>query len=172
MVAARCCAAPGCEKARYVRGRSNYCSMHRYRLMVHGSLDLPEQPPPKPDPTGYMKHGHEWVHRIVLRAVIGDEPHPCHWCNRMLRWGEDLFVDHLDEDKLNNDPHNLVPACNRCNSTRSRKPVQTCKRGHEFSPANTYVNATSGSRVCRTCSAAYKADWQRARRQTAPGALA
>lgn len=138
--------------------------MHIWRLRKYDSLDLPPRPPRRVDPTGYMKVAREWEHRTVLKAVIGPLPHPCHWCNRMLSWGVDLFVDHVDADKLNNDPHNLVPACNSCNVSRAMVPIEACKRGHRFTPANTYTNPASGSRVCRTCTSEYKLTWQRNKR--------
>lgn len=67
-------------------------------------------------------------HRKVLYDLIGPGPHPCHWASRYgceetsLEWsdGPRLVVDHLDGDKQNNSPDNLVPSCTRCNSSRER----------------------------------------------------
>jgi hypothetical protein len=36
-----------------------------------------------------------------------------------------------------------------------------CIRGHEFTQENTYINASSGQRVCRTCSVAYQKQYRR-----------
>ena len=62
----------------------------------------------------------------MLWEKIGLGPHPCYFCGRPLNWQvrkrdqpwpEDfLQVDHLDHDKDNNDPSNLVPSCFRCNA--------------------------------------------------------
>jgi len=62
-------------------------------------------------------------HRAVLYERIGEGGHPCHWCKAIVTWGEAsaasrLNVDHLDGDKLNNDPANLVPSCMDCNTKR------------------------------------------------------
>jgi hypothetical protein len=62
-------------------------------------------------------------HRKVLYAKIGSGEHQCNWCGRAIRWRaemrrEDICVDHLDEDKLNNEPENLVPSCFQCNWDR------------------------------------------------------
>lgn len=64
-------------------------------------------------------------HRKVLWEKLGCESvdceHGCHWnCGRVLTWGgrEGIHVDHLDEDKLNNDPENLVVSCFACNIRR------------------------------------------------------
>lgn len=67
-----------------------------------------------------------WEHRWVLFQKIGSGEHECHWCGRIVSWdfeypeGGDmaLIADHLDGDTLNNDPGNLVPACNTCNNVR------------------------------------------------------
>lgn len=68
-------------------------------------------------------------HRAVLHDKLGAGPQRCHWdgCgHRELLWeaapGEDdeLTVDHLDHDRANNDPANLVPACRPCNAARRR----------------------------------------------------
>ncbi len=77
-------------------------------------------------------------HRIVLWDKIGPGEHRCHWdCGRIVSWDvsvmEDiergLVVDHLDGNGLNNDPENLVPSCQKCNSSiskASRKVFTKC----------------------------------------------
>lgn len=61
-------------------------------------------------------------HRKVLYDTIGPGPHLCHWgCGRLLLWGggiEGIYADHLDRDKLHNEPENLVPSCWWCNWNR------------------------------------------------------
>jgi hypothetical protein len=63
-----------------------------------------------------------YEHRAVLFGAIGEGPHACRWCDRLVVWrgkgrGK-LVVDHLDGVKTNNDPSNLLPSCAQCNSTR------------------------------------------------------
>lgn len=68
-------------------------------------------------------------HRIVLWEKIGGGEHPCHWCGKIVSWDKPmhtnwhyaLIVDHVDWDKTNNDPSNLVPACNDCNLSTARR---------------------------------------------------
>lgn len=74
-------------------------------------------------------NGYVLEHRAVFWAHNGAGPHVCHWCGCALRLepgsvpsGNTLVVDHLDGDKLNNQPGNLRPACIRCNTGRVRKP--------------------------------------------------
>lgn len=64
-------------------------------------------------------------HRKVLYAEIGPGAHPCHWCATKVSWDrtwpqhpDALVVDHLDHNRLNNDPDNLVPSCFWCNRDR------------------------------------------------------
>lgn len=62
-------------------------------------------------------------HRRALYDKIGPGLHPCHWgCGKVLEWGGILgiCVDHLDDDKVNNDPDNLVPSCLVCNMQRGK----------------------------------------------------
>lgn len=61
-------------------------------------------------------------HRKVLYDKIGPGPHPCHWgCGKTLEWGgkSGIQADHLDGDRLNNDPDNLVASCGGCNVKRA-----------------------------------------------------
>lgn len=68
-------------------------------------------------------NGHVMMHRVVLFEVIGLGPHQCHWCLAPVNWTHGLMagalvVDHVDRDRSNNDPSNLVPSCNHCNTAR------------------------------------------------------
>jgi hypothetical protein len=68
------------------------------------------------------RNGDVLEHRYVLYEKIGPGRHPCHWgCGRIVEWGVDLHVDHVDADKLNNAPENVVPSCNPCNVSRASK---------------------------------------------------
>lgn len=64
-------------------------------------------------------------HRLVLWEKLGCESldceHACHWCNKPLTWGSvrGIQADHLDSDKLNNRPENLVESCDGCNKSRA-----------------------------------------------------
>lgn len=113
-----------------------YCGKHYHREYRHGSVDadfrsiktapdgsyVAEYDPKHPLAS---KQGKVYVHRKVLYEMIGDGPHACHWCGVTVNWSlviglpDCLQVDHLDEDKGNNNPDNLVPSCGQCNTTRS-----------------------------------------------------
>lgn len=63
-------------------------------------------------------------HRLVLWDSLGCESleceHDCYWCGKTLTWGGNrgIVADHLDGNKQNNHPENLVVSCNRCNIRR------------------------------------------------------
>lgn len=83
-------------------------------------------------------------HRVVLFAKIGAADHSCHWCGKLLAWtgvrqSVKIMADHVDHDRLNNDPTNLVPACLDCNTKRRAKP-------REPRPLRPHLVLTEGQR--------------------------
>lgn len=58
-----------------------------------------------------------YEHRRVAFAVNNGRCPCCFWCGADLEWPK-AVVDHLDENKANNEPSNLVVACNPCNRAR------------------------------------------------------
>lgn len=85
------------------------------------------------------------VHQLVLEAFVGprpqgtlalhadDDPANCVLAN--LRWGTRSDNSH---DAVRNGRHAM--------SSKTH-----CKRGHEFTPENTWISPTSGGRTCRAC---------------------
>ena len=87
------------------------------------------------------------IHVLVCAAFAGPKPSPKH------------EVRHLDDNPDNNTATNLAwgtSADNKLDMVRNgghfsaNRGVTHCKRGHEFTPQNTYLNPR-GSRVCRAC---------------------
>jgi HNH endonuclease len=111
--------------------------------------------------------GKAYAHRVVLYGKIGPGVHACHWCGREVEWSaagiRRLVADHLDEDRWHNAPENLVPACRRCNSERSKRAdfLTHCNKGHEYIPKNTYERPDGLGRQCRVCNADRDARRQR-----------
>jgi HNH endonuclease len=84
------------------------------------------------------------AHRAVYEHLIGPIP-------------KGLTLDHLCRVTLCVNPRHMEPVTGRVNTLRGDNPAATnahktqCKRGHPFTPANTYIQP-SGGRSCRTCS--------------------
>jgi hypothetical protein len=66
------------------------------------------------------------VARVTLYDRIGPGPHPCHWCGVEVDWKTGLvpgalIADHLNWDRSDDSPENLVAACLPCNTNRQRE---------------------------------------------------
>lgn len=128
------CSIEGCD--RIVKGR-HLCEKHYMRAYRHnGDVTAGEGRygsgyvmsdgyilVTKPGHPLARAKGQVHAHRVVLYDLIGPGPHPCHWCGKSVDWAfgvttDALVVDHLDDDRANNDPANLVPSCNSCNTSR------------------------------------------------------
>lgn len=129
----RTCSVKGCDKPARSLNEGAWCERHYMRWYRHGDplagVDVngfkagPQRHyrrvrPPAGHPMR-TKNGAAYEHRVVLFDTIGYGPHRCHWCDAALTWGNNLHVDHLDRVKDNNDPTNLVPTCQPCNSRRA-----------------------------------------------------
>lgn len=129
------CEVDGCSNRARTKS-SALCAKHYHREYRHGNIDanfhgLKTAPEGRYRTQYDPRHplasanGIVYVHRSVLHSLIGPGPHECHWCGVQVNWSltvgasDYLQVDHLDENKENNNPGNLVPSCNRCNTTRS-----------------------------------------------------
>ena len=124
------CTLEGCEKPRY-QGNS-LCVTHNGRRFKYGDTSVTKSRigTEWEQSHGYKlrgasahpladKRGAAYTHRLVLFEKVGDGTHPCHWCNTSLTWGINLTTDHLNDDRADNRPANLVPCCQSCNARRA-----------------------------------------------------
>ena len=179
------CIIDGCDNATAARG---WCWKHYGRWRRHGdpfALKIAEPGTRSVTSSGYriidapshamsLNSGIALKHRIVFYDTYGIGPHRCRWCGEGLAWLPPrspgaMVVDHIDEDKLNNDPSNLAASCNTCNMNRSwatwrNSPKTHCVRGHEFDEGNTHIRR-DGSRLCRACARIRERARRRVRRR-------
>lgn len=85
------------------------------------------------------------AHRVAYELLVGPIP-------------DGLVLDHLCRTPACVNPAHLEPVTQRTNvidrgtGPFAKRARQThCKRGHEFTPENTYIYPSRGVRYCRTC---------------------
>lgn len=94
------------------------------------------------------------VHRVAYELAHGPIP-------------AGLQIDHLCRNRRCCNPDHLEVVTPRENTMRGNGPTAinsrkaSCKRGHEFTPDNTFA-AADGSRECRACRRAHGREYKRA----------
>lgn len=96
------------------------------------------------------------VARIVLYEKIGPGPHPCSWCGEEVDWKFGLvpgalIADHLNWDRNDDSPENLVPACIPCNVNRQRKSEDRALKADEPTVLWGGSRTRAVERTCETC---------------------
>lgn len=133
------CEVEGCDSVKSAR-RKHYCEKHYMRMYRNGTLERIDVVPigtERLTARGYMimrvELGHPmaqastptWAysHRVIAYEHLGPQPQPCYHCGEVSEW-RDLVIDHLDDDPLNNNVENIVPACPSCNNQREEVLVK------------------------------------------------
>jgi hypothetical protein len=133
------CNVSGCDGLA-TRRAAGLCEKHYYRLRRNGHYELHSWPPLVEHSHGYRlvyapnhplatpgQKSRVYEHRAVYFAEHGEGPFACRWCSQTVTWS-DMHVDHLDDDRANNDPANLAASCPTCNQWRGHnKMVRTAR---------------------------------------------
>lgn len=178
----RICQVPECERKHIARG---LCALHYKHARKSKSLD--EFPPVRvsdvaarmakhlvPMPSGCIEWGasrfaqgygqikidykNRKTHRVAWELAHGPIPKGmmvCHKCDNP----PCCNVEHLFLGTARENTQDMVSKGRRIDVNGAKTH---CRRGHEYTPENTYIIPTSGSRACRSCDKAHqKARWAR-----------
>jgi len=131
------CIVAGCDlPSRRLSGP--YCEKHYMRFYRNGKTDKKISASVREHSHGYVLEpanghflargsSHAYQHRLVYHKVHGNGPFLCHWCALSVTW-DDMHVDHLDDDRKNNEASNLVASCPECNQKRGQHKIQNTWR--------------------------------------------
>jgi uncharacterized Zn-finger protein len=115
------------------------CEKHYYRMRRGGTLEkrFPAKPfehsegyiliPANGHPLALPGDSHIYEHRKVYYDAHGAGPFDCYHCGAGVTW-QTMDVDHLDDDRKNNAPGNLVASCPICNRLRGTAKMTATRK--------------------------------------------
>lgn len=135
------CSTPACDNLANRKG-AGLCEGCYMRLRRKGTTDYKPLPPYRTEQSaGYVwvrepdhplsdSGGLVYEHRFVYYNHNGDGPFNCYWCDKQITW-DMMHIDHLDEEKQNNNIENIVASCPACNQRRGdwKKIVKAREKG-------------------------------------------
>ena len=131
------CSTLGCDNKANRKG-AGLCEACYMRLRRKGTIDYKQLSYRLNHSSGYVlvrepshplatKDGLVYEHRFVFYNKRGEGPFKCHWCGREITW-DCMDIDHLDDDRSNNDINNLVASCHKCNAKRGTWKMVKARR--------------------------------------------
>jgi len=165
--ATRLCSVEGCDRKHAARG---FCHKHyiakRYEICDRATLEQRFWEKvdrsggnstcwiwtAHRDAKGYGSFESRRAHRVAYEMMVGPIP-------------DGLQIDHLCRVTSCVNPKHLEPVTLAENLRRAAAARTRCKRGHEFTPENTYYDRAHGNaRLCRECTRATGREWYRQHR--------
>jgi hypothetical protein len=148
--ARRLCSVADCSRPNKANG---LCQLHRRRFERGLPTDYVASPLAKKRYRMQTRHSHPladvrgrvYVHRVALYDSVDGSRLPCFWCGAPLEWLVNLCVDHFNHDRHDNNPTNLLPACNGCNAGRTSKNPRV--RQPIYLPVSEFVWTADGQQV-------------------------
>jgi len=154
------CKIDGCDRDAMYQ-KQQVCQKHYFRKMRYGSYELVKPQYKVGHSCGYIQvrepshilansRGYVYEHRFVYYEQVSKEINSCDMCGISIGWG-DAHIDHIDHNRKNNNPSNLRPLCNGCNTWRDR---DSTKDGQQFTYEGKTQNAGAWAKedsveVCR-----------------------
>lgn len=165
------CAIRTCENELWQAG---VCQAHYWRIRRHGTIDLKIDTPEERFWRKVNKTESCWLWTGSRIKGAGYGQFKLNGKNRLAHrlayeWEfgpvlHGLVLDHLCSAKACVRPSHLEPVVQRENVRRAKSPVQEnmtkthCKRGHEFTIENTYLQPGNRTRHCRACRRGHMAE--------------
>jgi hypothetical protein len=165
------CSQPGCDETINARG---LCSAHYKRWQRHGDPNANVRNDRDPADRFWerVEVGHPagcwwWRGKInnngygvftIGRRTLNERrtaiAHRFAYESLVALIPDGMQLDHLCRNRICVNPDHLQPVTPLENTLRaSAARKRYCKRGHAFTPKNTYIQPSTGRRTCRTCKA-------------------